>query len=490
MIRAIRKQLRNFIALGALFLVALLVSGYILANQRFDLPGWVPLVGKSYYTVKADFNTGQAVVPGQGQTVDVAGVPIGQIGSVDLKNGVAVITLKIKKKYAPIYRDATMLLRPKTGLKDMIVEMDPGNAAAGKVPDGGHIPVANTAPDVNPDEILASLDTDTRTYLEILLNSGGQAFSHGNYTADLRGTFKRFEPTNSALAKLTGELSKRRHNIAHVTHDLRVLLQELGSKDKQIASLVQSSNANFRALASQDANIRASLQLLPGTLQTAQTTLGKADNLARHLGPTLEHLRPTARALGPSLRATRPFLRATTPIIKNHLRPFTRIARQPVRDLRRAAANLGPLTPKLTNIFRFLNSAFNELSFNPPGAEEGFIFWNAWVNHDGASIFSTQDAHGPIRRGLVVASCQSLQLLENITAQNDQLRVLSELLRAPLSSDVCPKPIGPKGKAKAKGKANYGAPAQPKPVAPAKPKPGTSGGSGGSAPSGGKRSGG
>ncbi|MEA2369519.1 MAG: phospholipid/cholesterol/gamma-HCH transport system substrate-binding protein, partial [Thermoleophilaceae bacterium] len=284
--QAIRKQLRNFVAVAALMLIALFVTGYILANQRFDLPGWVPLVGKDYYTIKADFNTGQAVVPGQGQTVDVAGVPVGQIGGVELKNGVAQITLEIKKKYAPVYRDATMLLRPKTGLKDMIVEMDPGNASAGKVPEGGTIPVGNTAPDVNPDEILANLDADTRTYLAILLNAGGQAFSHGAYVADLRETFKRFEPTNRSLAKITGELSTRRQNIAHVNHNLRLLMEELGTKDKQIASLVDTANANFRALAHQDSNIRASLQLLPDTLRTAQTTLGKADNLARHLGPT------------------------------------------------------------------------------------------------------------------------------------------------------------------------------------------------------------
>ena len=44
-----------------------------------------------------------------------------------------------------------------------------------------------------------------------------------------------------------------------------------------------------------------------------------------------------------------------------------------------------------------------ELAFNPKGPEEGFLFWASWVNHAGASIFSTQDAHGPIRRGLVVA---------------------------------------------------------------------------------------
>ena len=169
---------------------------------------------------------------------------------------------------------------------------------------------------MNPDEILASLDADTRAYLTILLNAGARAFSHAGYAVDLRQTLKRFEPTNRDLAKITGELSKRRKNIAHVVHDLALLTTELGRRDNQIASLVTSSNANFRALASQDANIRASLRLLPGTLTTAQSTLGKAEVLANHLGPTLQDLRPTARALGPALAATRPFLHDTTPIIQ------------------------------------------------------------------------------------------------------------------------------------------------------------------------------
>ena len=56
-----------------------------------------------------------------------------------------------------------MLLRPKTGLKDMFVEIDPGTPAAGELKrnedasqsrPGG----ADTLPDVNPDEILAQLD--------------------------------------------------------------------------------------------------------------------------------------------------------------------------------------------------------------------------------------------------------------------------------------------------------------------------------------------
>ena len=443
MTRQIRKHAREFVALAALVLIALAVAFYILGNERLAVPSWVPFFGKSYYTINAEFSTAQAVVPGQGQTVDIAGVPVGDLAGVKLQNGVARVKLQIKKKYAPVYRDARLLLRPKTGLKDMIIEMDPGTRSAGQLPSGSTLPVANTAPDVNPDEILASLDADTRAYLQILVNSGARAFSHGAFTSDLRQTFKRFEPTNKDLALITGELSKRRRNVAHVVHDLALLTTELGKRDSQISSLVTASNTNFRALASQDANIRASLRLLPGTLATGQTTLGKVTTLANHLGPTLNDLRPTARALGPALAATRPFLVQTTPIIQNHLRPFARVARQPVRVLRRAAANLGPLTPKLVNVFRVVNFALNELAFNPKGPEEGFLFWASWVNHAGATIFSTQDAHGPIRRGLVVASCQSLELLENAVQGNPQLKTLQELLNAPTTKSVCPSQVGP-----------------------------------------------
>ena len=76
--------------------------------------------------MKAELPTGQAVVPGQGQTVNIAGVKVGEVGSVTLEDGIAVVDMNIQEKYKPIYRDATVLLRPKTGLKDMYLALDPG----------------------------------------------------------------------------------------------------------------------------------------------------------------------------------------------------------------------------------------------------------------------------------------------------------------------------------------------------------------------------
>ena len=152
-------------------------------------------LGKSYYTVKAQFASAAAVTSGQGQSVDVAGVQVGQVGAVDLEDGRAVVTMNIYKKYKPIYRNATVLLRPRTPLKDMYLSLDPGTADAGSVPDGGTLPVANTAPDVNVEEILASLDADTRNYLLLLLGGGAQLFHDGNASGAA--------PSTRAVADLT-----------------------------------------------------------------------------------------------------------------------------------------------------------------------------------------------------------------------------------------------------------------------------------------------
>ena len=171
--RQIKKQAPVFVAILILLVMALGIGGYILSNQRFYLPAWVPVLGTDFYTVEAELPTGQAVVPGQGQTVNIAGVKIGEVGEVTLEDGKAVVEMQIKDEYRPLYKDATILLRPKTGLKDMYLAVDPGTKGAGEIAEGGRVPVANTLPDVNADEVLAQLDDDTRAYLRVLLNAGG-----------------------------------------------------------------------------------------------------------------------------------------------------------------------------------------------------------------------------------------------------------------------------------------------------------------------------
>ena len=54
---AIRKHLVDFIAIIVLLVLAVGVSSYILTNQRFTLPAWVPLIGKDFYAIEAELST-------------------------------------------------------------------------------------------------------------------------------------------------------------------------------------------------------------------------------------------------------------------------------------------------------------------------------------------------------------------------------------------------------------------------------------------------
>jgi len=351
--------------------------------------------------------------------------------------------MKMKPKYSAIYRDASILLRPKTGLKDMTLELTPGTPTAGRLKTSERIPVQNTLPDINPDEILAALDSDTRDYLRLLLGGAGQGLKGRGQ--DLSATIRRFEPTARDVLKITQKLAQRRRNLARVIHNFQLLSTELSTKNTQISQFVESSNQVFAAFARQDASLRATLQELPSTLQATQSGLTKTGRFARALGPATQALLPAARALGPTNVQVRPFLRESTPIIRDQLRPFSRMTLPVVRDLRGAIVNLSALTPDLNKVFDVANYLVNELAYNPPGdTEEGYLFWASWANHLGASVFGTQDAHGPIRRGEILLSCSSIGLLPAIQAANPQLSQVIQLSNLPNSS-VCPAQAGAGG---------------------------------------------
>jgi phospholipid/cholesterol/gamma-HCH transport system substrate-binding protein len=450
--RQIKKHARVFVAIVVLFAASLFIAGFILSNQRFYLPDWVPLAGTDFYEVKAELPTGQAVVPGQGQTVNIAGVKVGEVGEVNLENGHAVVDMQIKNEFKPIYRDASVLLRPKTGLKDMFLALDPGTKSAGALPEAGRVPIRSTLPDVSADEVLAKLDGDTRAYLRVLLDAGGRAFtdSPGQGSAqtpaqDLREALKRFEPLSRNGRRLTQQLALRRHNIKRVIHNFQLLSTELATKDRQLAAFVNSANANFEAFADEEASLRAALRLFPPALTQTTTTLQKTSTLAAELGPTLQGLRPFARNLAPALRATRPFFRETTPIIRTQIRPFARDVQPTVRDLAATTKDLAPVTPRLARTFGVVNQLFNELAYEPPGAGDSFLFWSAWGAHAGTSLWSAQDAHGPIRGGMVLIGCPNYAVLRGIIAGNPRLGMLTRLLNPPPERQVCPQNFVPPG---------------------------------------------
>jgi phospholipid/cholesterol/gamma-HCH transport system substrate-binding protein len=401
---AIRKHLRDFVAVVALFALGAAIATYILSNQRMRLP----FVEEKPFSVKLELANAQAVQPGQGQTVRSAGVEIGKIGQVELEDGIAVVELELEPKYDDFVReDATALLRTKTGLKDMFVELDPGTGKP--LEEDERVPVANSAPDIDPDEILAALDADTRDYLKLLISGAGKGLEgHGD---DLRETFRRFSPLHRDVERVTEAIAERRTNLRRLIHNYSELVEELGGKDEQLTRLVQASNAVFDAFAAEDQNVSAFVAKLPAALRDTRLALAKVDPYADRLGPALESLRPPFRKLDEANAAVLPFVEEATPIIRDEIRPFTRTARPFLQDLGKGSSELAKASPDLTATFHGLNRLFNIGAHNPNGTEgltgdlardrardEGYLYWLAWTAQNTVSLFSTSDAQGPFRR--------------------------------------------------------------------------------------------
>ena len=438
MSRALRAHIRDVVAVIALLAAALFATTVILINQRTSLPGWVPLIGTDRFELEAEFSTGQAVTPGQGQSVDIAGIKVGDVTGVKLEDGHAVVSMEVDNEYAPlIHEDSSLLLRPKTGLNDMVVEVDPGTQSSPEVEEGTTIPLASTKPDVHPDEFLAALDADTQQFLKLLLANGAEALDPAKgRDVKLSNALRRLDPFARDIARISGALAQRRQNIERSIHNFQLLSTELGNRDQDVVNFVDSSDAALAAFAREEASIRSALQELPSTLKVTRGALKSADDLALQSGPALKKLLPGSRATGAALRALRPLFQQTAGPIQTQIRPFTRQVRSPVTHVRQISQGLGKATPGLKTGFTDLNLGLNALAHNPPGADEGFLFYVPWLNHNLQANYLLQDAYGPIRRGILLISCSTAFTADGTLLAEPYLRLLYQLTGAPRSRNI------------------------------------------------------
>ena len=325
--------------------------------------------------------------------------------------------MKIERKYRRSTRNATVLLRPKTGLKDMVVELNPGTQTAGAAPAGCTDPDRPDAARRQPrrDPLLAG---HRHARLPAAAASAPRARGSTARASRLSAALRRFEPTGALPAPgSTARWPCASATSAASIHNFACSRRRLGAKDDDLAALRRLVQRGLQALRRPGREpARGAAGAARGPRRDATRRWPRSTKLAQRARADARGAaarRARARAVAASRRARS--CTETTPIIKNQLRPFARAALPMVTDLRPAARDLAAVTPDLTTSFRSLNYLLNTLAYNPPGKEEGYLFWASWANHDGATVFSTQDAHGPIRHGLVLASCSTLQVLHQLS---------------------------------------------------------------------------
>jgi phospholipid/cholesterol/gamma-HCH transport system substrate-binding protein len=410
----LRREARWLRPIALIVVLALACGGYILNRQRLESP----LAERT--TLHLEFAAVDAVTPGLGSPVTVAGDTVVQIEGRRLDGGRGVLRVAIDPDKLPaVHADARAALVPNTALKDMQVRLSPGSRDAPKLGDGARIPLAVTTSPIDGDELLRALDDDTRTWVRSLMNDLGTG-TRGRGRS-LRATLRRLGPTAAQLRRISSLLADRRRRLRRLVGDLRVITEATTAGDGELERVVEAGNATLAALATNDGPLRATLDELPGTLAAARSTLDRTPRFTAETTRALRALRPSIRRARATLRATPGALEGVVPLPVAETKEFVDAVAPLGPAVRSAAADVGAAAPPLRTAFGVLGRTSNRLASTPPDGGKSSLFWLAWFAHNVNSTLTTQDAHGAVARGMALFSCSSLATAGELGEAIDEL---------------------------------------------------------------------
>jgi phospholipid/cholesterol/gamma-HCH transport system substrate-binding protein len=372
-------------AVVALIALAAASGGYILSHERISWP-W-----DKTFTFYATFPTSPGVSPGHGQEVRIAGVHVGVIDAVSVNShGQARLTLSIDPRYA-VYRNATLVLRPKSQLNEMYVEMNPGGPPAGRLPDDGTLPVTDAQSPVEIDQVLGHLDSNAREALTALLEQSDVALADAPH--DLPNGLSATNVVVQHLQPVLGALATRRAKLQQLVTALSQISKALGGNDQRLTSLINSLDQTLQVLGGNSGDLNSVLSQLPGVTRQLTNATSAVQSLGSQLNPTLDNLRSASGSLPTALSRLRGTVdQAGTDIDVGT--PAIRGALPVVQDLRPFAGDLDEALPNVQSVTRDLQTDTAYLV--PSLADLGPFIINT------RSLTSLKDGNGGILRGFLV----------------------------------------------------------------------------------------
>ena len=293
-----------------------------------------------HFTLKAAFKSANNIKPDS--FVRIAGVNVGKVTDVEpMGKGVnqgAVVSMEIEDKGLPIHTDATAAIRPRIFLEgNFFVDIHPGTPSAPKLGDGDTIQIQNTRTPVQLDQILSSLQSDTRHNLQILLDEYAKALQPAVSTG-YNASIPYWEPAYKNSAQVNqATLGLKEGDLSGYIRDAGTVAEALDASPPELQSLITNFNRTAAAFASQQSSLEQTVAELPRTLHAAKPALDA-------LNASFPALRSLAAALRPAVRSSGPAIDASMPLITQ----ARKLVSKP--ELRGLVADLVPTVPSLAQL--------------------------------------------------------------------------------------------------------------------------------------------
>jgi virulence factor Mce-like protein len=345
----------NPILIGAATILVVIVAVFLAYNANQGLP-FVPT-----YEIKAEVPSAANLVVGN--DVAIGGSRVGAVSAIEPQTQddgttIAVVTLTLEKSVAPLPRDSTLIVRPKSALGLKYVEITRGTDARGFA-DGATMPLAQATPrPVELDEVLSMFDDKTREGVAENTTGFGDAFAGRGES--LNTAIGAFRPLLRDIVPVAQNLSSPQTNLRRFFQELSDTAAIVAPAAEAQAELFVNLDTTFRALREVARPfIQESISNGPPALDAGirdfpiqRPFLRNTELLFHELRPGAEALRTSAPTIADALEAGAKVLPQTPPLnrrLASLLEELQRFAEDPMvpRGLRATTTALNELEPTL-----------------------------------------------------------------------------------------------------------------------------------------------
>jgi phospholipid/cholesterol/gamma-HCH transport system substrate-binding protein len=267
------------------------------------------------YILKAQFQSANSIRPNS--PVRIAGVDVGKVKSVEPLQGTnaAVLTMELKDSALPIHSDATAKIRPRIFLEgNFFVDLKPGTPQSPTLHSGEELKISQTATPVQLDQVLTSLQSDSRDDLKAVLNGLSTALNDTSGGESAAQSFNRAYDSIPAAESSTAQVLEALRgtqpglDVERLIRGTAATADQLDRNEGQLQGLITNLNATMATFAGESTNLRASIRELAPTLASANSAF---NSLNAAFPPT----RAFAREILPGVRETAPTIDASFPWI-------------------------------------------------------------------------------------------------------------------------------------------------------------------------------
>src|SRR3954447_11022385 len=268
---------RNPVTIGAVS-IAVLIALLVLAFSADKLP--IIGSGTSYPAAFSDLSGLK-----KGDDVRVAGVKVGKVTGISLKDGQVVVEFSAKGVHLGDQTTASIRVKTLLGTKYMSIEP----AGTGKLSSHTGIPISRTT---TPFDVPAAFSDLTKTINQVDTKQLARSFD--TIATTFNNSPQEIKSALTGLSRLSQTVASRDADLQQVLSSADNVTGVLASRDKEVQSLIDDGDLLLKVVEQRRAQIHA---LLVDTAGLATQLTGLVRDNKAILDPALAHLRTVVNIL-------------------------------------------------------------------------------------------------------------------------------------------------------------------------------------------------